>query len=160
MASGVTVTDNVKSIYEKMKLNKKSDSAEERIRVVELKLSDDFSLIDVRQIVEEKDLEVKGNVFKYVQSLMVPDTCTYILYDCHYKVKENPKKEDLIFIMWNSTTAPIKLKMLYSSSKSAVTKIINVKHVLEITDEEEKELGEFVSKLGKNVTEVDGLSVK
>uniref|UniRef100_A0A3B4B8L3 ADF-H domain-containing protein n=1 Tax=Periophthalmus magnuspinnatus TaxID=409849 RepID=A0A3B4B8L3_9GOBI len=131
-----------------MKLNRSSDDANERIRVVELGLNDANTEIEVKQVIMEKDVKTLGNVFKFVQCLMGEKECRYIVYDCHYETPQT-KKEDLIFIMWSCDHASPKSRMVYSSSKSA------------LHGKDETTPQSFCGKMGKEkVLKLEGLDVK
>ncbi|KAJ0005045.1 hypothetical protein NQD34_011259 [Periophthalmus magnuspinnatus] len=160
MASGVKVADGVKEMLLSMKLNRSSDDANERIRVVELGLNDANTEIEVKQVIMEKDVKTLGNVFKFVQCLMGEKECRYIVYDCHYETPQT-KKEDLIFIMWSCDHASPKSRMVYSSSKSAVKKIMDFKFELELHGKDETTPQSFCGKMGKEkVLKLEGLDVK
>lgn len=96
-ASGVQVADEVKQIFNVMKVVKNDDDEKERIRIVQLWIDGE---IKVENIYREKDLEGVDNVFKFIKDLMRPDQSRYFLYDCHFDTKESGRKEELIFMMW------------------------------------------------------------
>ncbi|XP_072293534.1 non-muscle cofilin 1-like [Eucyclogobius newberryi] len=159
MASGVKVSDEIKSLFNTMKVNRSSDNAQERIRVAEFALNDAHTEIEVKGLIKEKDLEEGENLFKKVQSLMRERECTYIVYDCHYETNVT-KKEDLIFIMWSCDNAKPKERMVYSSSKSALKKILDVKFEFEMHANDEITPASFVSNMGKEkIVKLEGLDV-
>ncbi|XP_068424271.1 non-muscle cofilin 1-like [Clinocottus analis] len=154
--SGVRVSDDVKLLFNKMKVVKSSDAEEDRIRLVILHIEDE---IKVEKCYVQKDLEGKGDVFKFLQSLLLKDECRYILYDCHFETKESSKKEELVYIMWAPATAKIKSKMQYASSKTAIDSVVQgVKHKLQINDLSDIDRVEFAEKLGNPIT-LEGHSI-
>ncbi|KAK7901428.1 hypothetical protein WMY93_018197 [Mugilogobius chulae] len=160
MASGVKVADEIKDIFQTMKVNRSSDKAKERIRLVQLGLNDpQNTLIEVKKIVMEKDLDELGNLYTYAQSLMNDKECTYILYDCHYET-DITKKEDLIFIMWSCDCAPIKKKMAYASSKNSLKKVLDVKFEMELHSKDETCARAFIKNFGKEIVKkLEGIDV-
>ncbi|KAJ0066742.1 hypothetical protein NL108_002334 [Boleophthalmus pectinirostris] len=158
MASGVKVADGVKDVLTTMKLNRNADDASDRIRVVELGLNDAKTEIEVKQVVMEKDFQRLGNVFKYIQSLMGEKECKYIIYDCHYETPQT-KKEDLIFIMWICDCASPKHRMVYSSSKSALKTILDVKYQFEMHGRDEITCSSFCSKIKDKIVRLEGEDV-
>ncbi|KAK5908283.1 hypothetical protein CgunFtcFv8_016355 [Champsocephalus gunnari] len=132
MASGVKVADEVKQIFNAMKVVKSDDDEKERIRIVVLHIDVE---IKVEKIYRQKDLEDVEDVYKFVKNLMLADQCRYFLYDCHFETKEGIKKEELVFMMWAPGTSVLKGRMQYASSKSAIQKTTQgVKHVLEFAE--------------------------
>lgn len=82
--------------YSEMKLAKNSDT---RVRVATF----DFKgkCIDVGEMTTQADLDAKQvDAFEYFMSLLSPEKCRYILYDCHFATKESSTKEELVFVMW------------------------------------------------------------
>lgn len=157
MASGVKVADQVKDIYNEMKVVKQDANQKDRIRLVVFHIKDGY--IDVDRLYRERDLEGVDDVFKYFLSLMDPKRCCYFLYDCHYEIKDS-KKEDLVFVMWAPEDAAIKDKMCHASSKDALKKILSgIKHELQINDISDFNRETFVEKIGKGITKLEGKAV-
>lgn len=96
-SSGITVADEVKALFNKMKVVKHEDDQKERIRMLVCQINDKF--IEVEKVYREKEMEGK-DVFKVFQELLVSEKCRYILYDCHFESKESSKKEELVFVLW------------------------------------------------------------
>ncbi|KAF3842262.1 hypothetical protein F7725_024213 [Dissostichus mawsoni] len=94
-ASGVKVADEVKQIFNAMKVVKSDDDEKERIRIVVLHIDVE---IKVEKIYRQKDLEDVEDVYKFVKNLMLADQCRYFLYDCHFETKEGIKKEELLLL--------------------------------------------------------------
>ncbi|KAK2824123.1 hypothetical protein Q5P01_021298 [Channa striata] len=158
MASGVKVADEVKELYNSMKVVKADDDHKERLRIVEFAISDGY--IVPSKTFREKDLEGK-DTFAFFRGLLKGDQCSYMLYDCHYATKESGTKQDLVFVMWAPETAPIKLKMQYAASKDSIKKICGgLKHELQINDPADYSTRDsFAEKLGRGVTHIEGLPV-
>lgn len=133
MASGVTVADRVKSVYEEMKKDKKH-------RYIIYHIADekqvDVEKIGARDATYEdflKDLQDVGT-----------DDCRYGVYDCEYLYKPEgtseqgvPKKK-LVLMIWAPDTARIKKKMLYASSYETLKKsLVGVAKCIQATDSSE-----------------------
>ncbi|XP_034007953.1 cofilin-2-like [Trematomus bernacchii] len=154
MASGVKVADEVKQIFNAMKVVKSDDDEKERIRIVVLHIDVE---IKVEKIYRQKDLEDVEDVYKFVKNLMLADQCRYFLYDCHFETKEGIKKEELVFMMWAPGTSVLKGRMQYASSKSAIQKTTQgVKHVLEVNDIEDMDIDCFTDRLKQKVSKLEG----
>uniref|UniRef100_A0A8C6SBG3 Cofilin 1 (non-muscle), like n=1 Tax=Neogobius melanostomus TaxID=47308 RepID=A0A8C6SBG3_9GOBI len=160
MASGVKVGDEVKELLTSMKVNRKSDDPSKRIRIVVLHIDGDY--VKVEKTFEEQHLADKGNVYKFLEGEMKPNDCRYIVYDCHYDVKDGVK-EELVFIMWSDDNAAIKQKMKYASSKSCLKKILECKHEFEFHGKEDvtpRAFAECLSKMAKTgILSLEGLNV-
>lgn len=98
-ASGVKVADRVKEIYNEAKVVKSDADAKERIRVVVFEIKGGYIDVEPGKIYREKDLEGQ-DVFLFFLSLLKPDQCRYLLYDCHYSTTESAVKQDLVSVMW------------------------------------------------------------
>ncbi|XP_041866338.1 cofilin-2-like [Melanotaenia boesemani] len=156
MASGVTVADEVKDIISDMKVVKTDANQMERIRLVVLEIKEGSIIIE--KIYREKDLTEVDDVFKFFLGLLDPNTCRYMLYDCHFETKESSKKEELVFVMWAPESSPIKAKMQYASSKDSLKKILTgIKHELQMNDLSDYGTRDnFAEKVGKGVIKVEG----
>lgn len=156
MTSGVKVADEVKDLYNEMKLVKNEDDENERLRVAIFQIKDGF--IGIEKAIRQKDLVDKEDVFKHTMNLLTEKMCRYMLYDCHYETKEAIKKEELVFLMWAPDTAPIKEKMSYASSKESIRKVLTgIKHQLQVNDPADyRQRGNFAAELGKSVLTLEG----
>ncbi|KAG7230010.1 hypothetical protein INR49_009730 [Caranx melampygus] len=125
MTSGVKVADEVKDLYNEMKLVKNEDDENERLRVAIFEINDGF--IKIERAIRQKDLSNVEDVFKFTMNLLDNKVCRYMLYDCHFETKEAIKKEELVFMMWAPEEAPIKQKMNYASSKESIKKVLTGK---------------------------------
>lgn len=132
MASGVTVADACKKVYEEIKKDKKH-------RYVV------FHIKDEKQI----DIEVIGErISTYEQFLedlqkAGPQECRYGLFDFEYThqcqgTSESSKKQKLFLLCWCPDTAKVKKKMVYSSSYDALKKsLVGVHKAFQATDHSE-----------------------
>ncbi|MBN3309222.1 COF1 protein, partial [Amia calva] len=105
-----------------MKVRKAGECESDRLKLVLFRVSDDGKeiVVDKGKQIFNRDLKSDEDVFKRVISQFPEKECRYALYDTCYETKES-KKEDLVFITWVPDTAAIKSKMLYASSKKALS---------------------------------------
>ncbi|KAJ8338072.1 hypothetical protein SKAU_G00370380 [Synaphobranchus kaupii] len=155
MASGVTVTEDVVTVFNEMKVRKaqvKEDDKKKRKKAVLFCLSEDNKHI----ILEEGREILLGDVGTTVEDpylhfvkMLPPNDCRYGLYDATYETKET-KKEDLVFIFWAPDSAPLKSKMIYASSKDAIKKKFpGIKHEWQVNGLEDiKDRRTLAEKLG------------
>ncbi|XP_061086224.1 cofilin-2-like isoform X1 [Conger conger] len=128
-ASGVTVTEDVVTVFNKMKVRKAQAGEEEkrkRKKAVLFCLSEDEQNI----ILEEGQEILQGDVGTTVQDpylhfvkMLPPEDCRYALYDATYKTRR-AQKEELVFIFWDPESAPLKTKMVYHRSWDTIRKKI------------------------------------
>ncbi|MCJ8734108.1 hypothetical protein PDJAM_G00231480 [Pangasius djambal] len=148
MASGVTVQDDVLTIFNEMKVRKAQASDETRKKAVLFCLSE-----DKKQIIMEEGREIlqreEGDPYLKFVKMLPPNDCRYALYDATYETKET-KKEDLVFIFWAPESAPLKSKMIYASSKDAIKKkFTGIKHEWQVNGLEDiKDRKTLAEKLG------------
>ncbi|KAM6922977.1 non-muscle cofilin 1-like isoform 2-T2 [Lycodopsis pacificus] len=161
MSSGVTVCEEVKTLFHKMKVVKNEDAEEDRIRLVTCVIDDVNGEIKVEKCLQQKCDECKDDVFKCFQNLMPEDHCRYILYDCHFETEECCKKEELVFLLWAPDSATIKEKMQYASSKEAIDKVIKgVKHRLQLHDKADINKEEFAKNLTDKIKSLEGHAMR
>lgn len=132
MASGVTVADACKKVYEEIKKDKKH-------RYVV------FHIKDEKQI----DIEVIGDrnstYDAFLEDLQKAgkEECRYGLFDFEYThqcqgTSESSKKQKLFLLCWCPDTAKVKKKMVYSSSYDALKKsLVGVHKAFQATDHSE-----------------------
>ncbi|KTG03020.1 hypothetical protein cypCar_00005145 [Cyprinus carpio] len=134
-ASGVTVDENVLTIFNEMKVRKANVNEEEkskRKKAVLFCLSDDKKRI----IIEEGNEILQGDegdpYLKFVK-ILPPNDCRYVLYDA-----TAPE------------SAPLKSKMIYASSKDAIKKkFTGIKHEWQVNGLEDiKDRKTLAEKLG------------
>ncbi|CDQ66248.1 unnamed protein product [Oncorhynchus mykiss] len=157
IASGVTVNDEVITVFNDMKVRKSSstEDVKKRKKAVLFCLSDDKKKI----IVEEGKWILVGDIGESVDDpyacfvkLLPLNDCRYGLYDATYETKES-KKEDLVFIFWAPEGAPLKSKMIYASSKDAIKKkFTGIKHEWQVNGLDDiQDRATLADKLGGNV---------
>ncbi|KAF4104736.1 cofilin-1 [Onychostoma macrolepis] len=151
MASGVTVDENVLTIFNDMKVRKAHANEEERSKRKKAVL---FCLSeDKKHIIMEEGSEIlqgdEGDPYLKFVKMLPPNDCRYALYDATYETKET-KKEDLVFIFWAPESAPLKSKMIYASSKDAIKKkFTGIKHEWQVNGLEDiKDRKTLAEKLG------------
>uniref|UniRef100_A0A4W4GU00 ADF-H domain-containing protein n=1 Tax=Electrophorus electricus TaxID=8005 RepID=A0A4W4GU00_ELEEL len=140
-ASGVTVEENVLTVFNDMKVRKAQPNEEERRKrkkAVLFCLSDDKKKI----IMEEGREILQGEEG-----------------DPYLKFTKETKKEDLVFIFWAPEGAPLKSKMIYASSKDAIKKkFTGIKHEWQVNGlddiKDRKTLGEKLG--GSSVITLEG----
>ncbi|XP_077092687.1 non-muscle cofilin 1-like [Siphateles boraxobius] len=150
MASGVAISDEVVTHYEAIKVRFQGANEKERFKLVIMRLSEDQKsiIVDHENCLRVKDVENTGDVFKTVINKLPSKECRYALYDCTYMNKESVK-EDLVFIFSAPEDAPMRNKMVYASSKSAVkAKMPGLKFEWQINDYADREASTLVEKLG------------
>ncbi|XP_053731622.1 non-muscle cofilin 1-like [Synchiropus splendidus] len=133
MASGVKVHDDVKKLFDDMKVVKANCDPGARCRLVFLGIDGDF-IVPCR-IIKQCDLDKSGtDPYDLIVEHLLKEECCYILYDCHYE-RRDVYKEDLVSIMWASDQAPIKKKMCYASSRKALTSTFSgIKYDFQVND--------------------------
>lgn len=149
MASGVAISDDVITNYEKIRVRLQGSDEKERFKLLIMRMSEDQKsiIVDLESSLKVKDVEKEDNVFKKIISMLPENDCRYALYDCTYETKES-LKEDLVFIMWAPEDAPLKSKMLYASSKGALrSKLPGLKFEWQVNDPADKELSVLLEKL-------------
>lgn len=132
MASGVTVADACKKVYEEIKKDKKH-------RYVV------FHIKDEKQIDIEVIGERNSTYDQFLEDLQKagPQECRYGLFDFEYThqcqgTSESSKKQKLFLLCWCPDTAKVKKKMVYSSSYDALKKsLVGVHKAFQATDHSE-----------------------
>ncbi|XP_020508293.1 non-muscle cofilin 1-like [Labrus bergylta] len=163
MASGMTVTDKVKTQFDKMKVNKAADDSDKRMRLVTCTIQDD--VIDVKNIYTQEMLgkgDLPEDAYQLLVSLMVEDKCFYALYDCHLETSEGIKKEELVFVTWIPDDIAIKHRMVYASSKENVKNACKgFKHEVSVNDKSKvvtrEAFAECLEKLTPAVVSLEGV---
>jgi len=112
MASGVAVSDDCVSKFNELKLG-------HNYRYIIFKLNDNNT-----EIVVEKAAAPTAKWEDFVKDLPKED-CRYAAYDFEFSV-EGGNREKIVFVLWSSDNAKTKSKMLYTSSKDALKKKLNL----------------------------------
>ncbi|CAG0883622.1 unnamed protein product [Cyprideis torosa] len=129
MASGVTVSDNCKTVFDEIKKEKKH-------RYIIFLIKDDTQ-IDIEKIGDRA-----ATYSNFLDDLRAAGAgeCRYGVYDFEYThqcqgTAEVSKKQKLFLMSWCPDTAKIKKKMLYSSSFDALKKsLVGVQKYIQATD--------------------------
>nr|CAG8572164.1 10334_t:CDS:2 [Entrophospora candida] len=126
MASGVTVAQTARDLYEALKSDKKH-------RYVFFEMSE-----DKKSIVGNKDTVGPRNATydDFLANFDESKPC-YALYDFHYEKPGEGQRDKVIFYSWIPDTASIRDKMIYSSSKVALKKSLEVAFEIQGTDPSE-----------------------
>lgn len=132
--SGVTVTDEVVSEFQTIKLGKKYS-------YIQMKISDDHKVIEMEKSVETCSYE------DFVKQFPAKD-CRYAIFDFDYELGESGQRNELVFFVWCPDTAPVKTKMLYAASKDAVKKkLVGINHEIQATELSELNKSEVTDKV-------------
>ncbi|XP_067277270.1 non-muscle cofilin 1-like [Pseudorasbora parva] len=163
MASGVAISDEVIHYYDSIRVRLQGTSEQERLKFVLMRVSADQKsiIVDQENCLRVKDVENTGDIFKTIISKLPSNECRYALYDCSYMNRESVK-EDLVFIISAPEDAPMRNKMLYASSKSALkAKMPGLKFEWQINDHTDRDISSLVEKLGGRsvVKSLEGKSV-
>jgi len=84
--SGVTVTDDVVSEFQTIKLGKKYS-------YIQMKISDDKKVIEMEKAVEASSYE------DFVKQFPAND-CRYAIYDFEYELGDSGQRNELVFVVW------------------------------------------------------------
>jgi len=87
--SGVTVTDEVVSEFQTIKLQKKYS-------YIQMKISDDHKVIEMEKSVETCSYEDFVKQFP-------PKDCRYAIFDFDYELGESGQRNELVFFVWYVT---------------------------------------------------------
>merc|ERR1739845_290452 len=142
-ASGVAVDENCVTVYDSMKIKKENKYV---IFAIE-----DKKKIMVEALGKSGDLKDKSNeeIFDEMKTKFPDAEARFAVYDFPIIAKSGAETNKLIFIMWNSDSAPVKSKMLYASSKDALKKkLTGIENEFQATDKDELTLAEVAKKAG------------
>lgn len=132
--SGVSVTDEVVSEFQTIKLGKK-------YRFIQMKLSDDKKVIEMEKKVETSSYE------DFVKQFPA-NNCRYAIYDFEYELGDSGQRNELVFVVWCPDTAPVAMKMLYAASKDALKKkLLGINHEIQATEYSELKIDEVTEKV-------------
>lgn len=88
------------------------------LKYIIYKVSDDLKSIEVVKQSEDADYD---NFVKELPS----DDCRWAVYDFAYKTADGGDRNKIVFYSWAPEDAKVKSKMLYSSSKEGLRKVLN-----------------------------------
>ncbi|KAF2070931.1 hypothetical protein CYY_007755 [Polysphondylium violaceum] len=121
MSSGVKIDPQTVETYNSLKLGRK-------FRCIFYQMSADNT-----QICVEKTLEPTSSFEDMVAALPQSDS-RYVVFDYEYQ-EEGATKNKIVFVNWCPDTAPIKKKMLYTSSKDSIRKaLVGIQVEIQATD--------------------------
>ncbi|EFA76816.1 cofilin [Heterostelium album PN500] len=136
MSSGVQTDQECVSKFNELKLGRKYTA-------IFYKMNDTNT-----QIVVEKTLPA-GTPFSEILTGFPPKECRYVVVDYGYN-EEGANKNRICFVVWCPDTAPIKGKMLYTSSKDSLRKaLVGIQVEIQGTDASEVQESEFLAKCTK-----------
>jgi cofilin len=79
--------------------------------------------------------------------------CRYAVYDFEWDQGADGKRTKVLFVVWAPDVAPIKAKMLYTSTKSSVKqKLVGIGAEIQATDMSEISLEEVLDKVTRGGT--------
>eukprot|EP00736_Rhodelphis_marinus_P011870 Rmarinus@m.10506 len=144
MSSGVQVSEEVVQAWQDLRTRKLS--------LVVAKISDDKTSIVVenKKTAEELEGDSLQEKFEKFQTALVKDCETesrYVFYDFPF-TKNGLDTTKCVLIVWCPDDAPIKNKMIYTSSKKGlVTKLDGIAKEMQATDASEMEYGYLSDKM-------------
>ncbi|KAK5823462.1 cofilin-like protein [Linnemannia elongata] len=110
-SSGVKVHQNCIDTFQELKLGK-------TIKYIIYKVSDDLKSIEVVKQSDDADYD---NFLKELPE----DDCRWAVYDFAFKTTDGGDRNKIVFYSWAPDNAKVKAKMLYSSSKEGLRKVLN-----------------------------------
>jgi len=140
--SGVNVSEEVKKAYESIYTTRKGSK---KYRYATVKFNDTNTGLEVDEHEEEKE-GVKS--FEEVVGSLPSNDVRYVFYDFPFITNADAKSSKVLCISWHPQTAPIKKRMLVSSTFSAVkhTLKIDSSNCLEGDDPNDLPVADAVSK--------------
>mmetsp|Transcript_17163 Transcript_17163/g.29038 ORF Transcript_17163/g.29038 Transcript_17163/m.29038 type:complete len:143 (-) Transcript_17163:207-635(-) len=114
MATGVAVSDEVSTSFQKFKLQQEPF----KLRYFVYEIKDKKTIVIEKQGAREKTYE------DLVEELPEKDS-RYVLIDLEFESADGRPTSKLVFISWNPDTASIRSKMLYSGSKEVLKSALN-----------------------------------
>ncbi|KYQ96961.1 cofilin [Tieghemostelium lacteum] len=136
MSSGIKIDANCTETYNQLKLGRK-------FGMISYKISDDST-----QIVVDKTYPPNTPFETFTAELPEKD-CRYVVYDFEY-FEEGANKNRIVFVAWCPDVAPIKKKMMATSSKDSLRKaLVGIQTEIQGTDLSEVTKEAFMSKVNK-----------
>ena len=133
--SGIEVNDEVVATFNDVKLGRK-------FRYALFKISDDF-----KHVVLEKKADASATYEDFTGELPA-DACRYGVVDYEYKSADGRATSKILFVVWAPDSAPIKSKMLITSTKDAVKKkLVGIGIEVQATDFSELQQESWADKL-------------
>lgn len=137
--SGVGLAPSCISTYEELKLGKAP-----KPKYIIYKLSDDKKNIEVETTSQEMD-------YKQFLDKLPDGDCRYAIYDFDYELPGGEgKRNKIIFLTWSPDEAPIRSKMIYSSSKDALRRALTgIGDDIQVSDKEDIKHGAVLERYSK-----------
>jgi len=145
--SGVEADEECMKVFNELKLGK-------NLKWIIFKISDDWKEIVVDETSTDPDYDVFREKLLGAKSTWNKKEGIggrYAVYDFEYSLKDEGTRNKIGFISWVPDLAPLRVKMLYSSSKESLKKRLSGIHAdIEAHGPEDLEYDDIVdSKLGK-----------
>lgn len=129
MASGIHVTDKCIKAYEEV--------SQRKFSIVVLKVNGDMTEVEVDKRVPVFSDNIEGDWLAFTKTLPHND-CRFVIADFVWRDTPTVTKSKLCLIFWSPESSPIKSKMVYASSKSAVTdKAVGLQRSIQVSEYEE-----------------------
>lgn len=117
--SGITVDDEVKKAFDKLKL--KPDC-----RYIQMKITEDKTRVEI-----EKKGDISESYDDFVNQLP-RDDCRFVVLD--YNPNKGGDKGVLVFISWIPDEARVAKKMVYASTNDTIKKQCDTNHYVQAND--------------------------
>ncbi|GAB1598227.1 cofilin-like [Argonauta hians] len=123
MSSGITVSQEAIDKFQDIKNGKKT-----RFCMFHLN-ENQTTIIPGKSISKPEKLDlgieaVKTEWAEFCDSLS-DNECFYIIYDLNYQKDVGARRDKILFVCWCPEKAPIRCKMMFSSTRSAIKKAFN-----------------------------------
>ncbi|PYI31869.1 cofilin, actophorin [Aspergillus indologenus CBS 114.80] len=139
--SGVVISDECITASRSLRFGR----GPQKPRFVIYKISDDETTVELCESSGEPDYEV------FLQSLCAAADSTgkpmprYAAYDVDYDLGEDGKRSRLVFISWVPQETPLKLCMLYATTKELLRNALDIKLAIHADTPDELQWGNIVS---------------
>ncbi|MGW2600014.1 actin-binding ADF family protein [Streptomyces klenkii] len=112
--SGVGLSNDCVKKFDELKLKK-------QLKYIIYKLNDDKTEI----VVDQDSSDDQGATYDSFIGKLPEDDCRWAIYDFDYQNNEGRPRNKVVFFAWSPEGAPIKSKMVYSSSKDALRRALS-----------------------------------
>ncbi|KAE8377114.1 hypothetical protein BDV26DRAFT_293541 [Aspergillus bertholletiae] len=123
MPSGVSITDECLTAYNQLR----SGRGAKKPTFVIYRISDDQTTVVVEESSAERDFETFRNRLSSTVDSRGNPAPRYAVYDVEYDLGEDGKRCRTVFISWVPAGTPLKLCMLYASTKEQLRNALDVK---------------------------------
>ena len=83
-----------------------------------------YKISDDKKFIEIESSGARDKTYDDLVEELSPDACRYALVDLEFSTDDGRPTSKIVFITWNPDTAPVRSKMLYSSSKEALKRVL------------------------------------